>query len=172
MSIKVEGYKETIAVLKQLTDAMRKNIIRSALRASAKPMLKSARSKVPKRTGQLAKQLKIASYRDRNAPRSEVSVAIKPVFSRHKKSGKANAFYARFIHEGTVDPRKSKKGKLLVFKNREGKMIFTRSVKGIKANPFLTRAFHEQGDHTIRIFSDELGKAVEKYVNKRFKKIK
>lgn len=48
-------------------------------------------------------------------------MAVKPVFDRTKKKGAVNEYYGKFIHEGTADPRTSKKGKLLVFDDALGK---------------------------------------------------
>jgi len=83
-----------------------------------------------------------------------------------------NEYYGKFIHEGTADPRTSKKGKLLVFDDAQGKKIFVRSVKGIRATPFLEMAYDESGERTITIFGDELTSAVERYVQKHFKPVK
>ena len=115
LTVKVEGYAEAKRILDKLPNTMQKRMLLAALRDSAKPMLQSARSKVPVRTGKLKKQLRIVRFKDRNAPKSEVDVAVKPVFERTKKKGAINEYYGKFIHEGTMDPRISKKGKLLVF---------------------------------------------------------
>lgn len=169
--VKVEGYIEAKRIMDQLPNAMQKRMLLTALRGSAKPMLQTAKSKVPVRGGKLKKQLRIIRFKDRNAPKSEVSVAVKPVFDRTKKKGAINQYYGKFIHEGTKDPRTSKKGKLLVFENQQGDKVFTRSVKGIKATPFLEQAYAESCDRTVAIFGDELAATVEKFVAKNFKPI-
>lgn len=171
LTIKVEGYTDAKRILDQLPNNMQKKILLAALRNSAKPMLQSARSKVPVRSGKLKKKLRIVRFKDRSASKSEVSVAVKPVFEVTKKKGAINEFYGKFIHEGTKDPRTSKKGKLLVFQNEQGEKIFTRSVKGIKATPFLEQAYAENNERTITLFGDELAAAVEKFIAKNFKPI-
>lgn len=172
LKIKVEGYKEAKAILDELPNSMQKRMLRTALRSSSKPMLQSAKSKVPTKSGTLKKQLRTVSFRDRNAPKSEVDVAVKPVFNRTKKKGAINQYYGKFIHEGTADPRTPrKKGKFLVFNNQQGEKIFVKSVKGIKPTPFLEQAYSESSERTISIFGDELAKAVEKFVNRNFKRI-
>ena len=173
VNIEVKGYKEAKAILDELPNNMQKRMLISALRGSAKPMLQSARNKVPVRSGNLKKQLRVVRFRDRNAPRSEVAVAVKPHFSTNKKKGTINQYYGKFIHEGTKDPRTSrKKGKVMVFTNAQGEKVFTRTTKGIKANPFLEKAYQDSSSRTIEIFGDELAKSVEKFVNKNFKPIK
>lgn len=168
LTIEVEGYAEAKHILDELPNTMQKRMLLAALRASAKPMLQSARSKVPVRSGKLKRQLRIVRFRDRSAPKSEVAVAVKPVFERTKKKGAVNEYYGKFIHEGTADPRTSKKGKLLVFDDAQGRKVFVRSVKGIRPTPYLEQAYTENSERTAAIFGDELAAAVEKFVNKNF----
>lgn len=169
LTIEVEGYAEAKRIMDELPNTMQKRMLLAALRASAKPMLQSARSKVPVRTGKLKKQLRTVRYKDRNASKSEVAIAVKPVFERTKKKGAVNEYYGKFIHEGTADPRTSKKGKLLVFDDAQGKKVFVRSViKGIRPTPYLEQAYTENSERTVAIFGDVLAAAVEKFVNKNF----
>ena len=171
LKIKVEGYAEAKRMLDELPNAMQKRMLLTVLRGSAKPMLQAARSKVPVRSGKLKKKLRIVRFKDRSASKSEVSVAVKPVFEVTKKKGAVNEYYGKFIHEGTKDPRTSKKGKLLVFENERGEKVFTRSVKGIPAMPFLEQAYTENNDRTVAMFGDELATAVEKFVTQHFKPV-
>ena len=171
LKIEVKGYREAKAILDQLPNNMQKRMLLAALRSSAKPMLLSAKGKVPVRSGRLKRQLRIVRFRDRKAPKSEVSVAVKPVFEKTKKKGTINQYYSKFIHEGTTDPRVSRKGKTLVFQNEAGEKIFVKSVKGIRPNPYLEQAYTENSDHVEASFGIELAAAVEKYVNKNFKSV-
>ncbi|WP_418991118.1 hypothetical protein [Alistipes sp.] len=171
LTLKVEGYAEAKRILDQLPNTMQKRMLAAALRGSAKPMLRSAKGKVPVRSSRLKKQLRIVRIKDRNAPKSEVDIAVKPVFERTKKKGAVNEYYGKFIHEGTKDPRTSKKGKLLVFVDAQGKKIFVCSVKGIRPTPYLEQAYSENSERTVALFGDELAAAVEKFVAKNFKPI-
>ena len=92
LTIEVEGYAEAKRIMDELPNTMQKRMLLVALRASAKPMLQSARSKVPVRTGKLKKQLRTVRYKDRNASKSEVAIAVKPVFGRKKKKGAVNEY--------------------------------------------------------------------------------
>ena len=172
LTLKVNGYRQAKEILDGLPNGMQKSILLAALRQSARPMLTSARSKIPVRSGKLKRQLRIVRFRDRNAPKSEVAVAVKPVFDRSKKSGAVNQYYGKFIHEGTKNPRLSRKGKLLVFENKQGEKVFVRSVKGIRATPFLEKAYGETNERTVAIFGDELAAAVGRYIQKHFKPVK
>lgn len=171
LTLKVEGYAEAKRILDELPNNMQKRMLAAALRGSAKPMLRSAKGKVPVRSGRLKKQLRIVRFKDRSAPKSEVAIAVKPVFERTKKKGAVNEYYGKFIHEGTTDPRTSKKGKLLVFENERGEKVFVRSVKGLRPTPYLERAYTENSERTVALFGDELAKAVEKFVAKNFKPV-
>ena len=171
LTIEVDGYAAAKRILDELPNTMQKRMLLAALRASAKPMLQSARSKVPVRTGKLKKQLRTVRYKDRNASKSEVAIAVKPVFERTKKKGAVNEYYGKFIHEGTKDPRTSRKGRLLVFENERGEKIFTRSVRGLRAVPFLEIAYTQESERTVALFGDALAAAVEKFVVRNFKAV-
>lgn len=171
LTIKVEGFEEAKRILDQLPNDMQRRILLAALRSAARPMLKSARDSVPKKSGQLSKQLRIVRHKERGASPTEVAIAVKPVFSKTKKKEVANQFYGKFIHEGTKDPRMSRKGKMLVFENQQGEKVFVKAVKGIKPTPYLEIAYRESGERTVTIFGDELAKAVDRYVQKNFKPI-
>lgn len=171
LTLKVEGYAEAKRIIDELPNSMQKRMLLAALRSSAKPMLQSAKEKVPVRSGKLKRQLRIVRYRDRNASKSEVAIAVKPVFERTKKKGAINEYYGKFIHEGTVDVRKSKSGKLLVFENESGEKVYARSIKGIKPTPYLEQAYTENSERVVAAFGDDLAAAVEKFINKNFKPV-
>ena len=120
LTIKVDGYRQAKAILDELPNNMQKRMLLAALRSSAKPMLQSARGKVPVRSGRLKKQLRIVRFREKGAPKSEVAIAVKPVFEKTKRKGAINQYYGKFIHEGTTNPRTSRKGKTLYFATTRG----------------------------------------------------
>ena len=172
LKIKVVGYQEAKAILDELPNNMQKRMLLTALRSSAKPMLQSAKSKVPVRSGRLKRQLRIVRFRDRQASKSEVAIAVKPVFEKTKKKGAINQYYGKFIHEGTANPRVPRKqGKTLVFENASGEKIIVKSVKGIHANPYLEQAYTENSERLVSSFGDELATAVEKFVSKNFRPV-
>ena len=150
LTIKVNGYKEAKAILDELPNNMQKKMLLAALRFSAKPALDAAKQNVPVRSGALKKQLKIVRFRDRTAPKSEVDVAVKSVFSRSKKKKAINEYYGKFIHEGTKDPRTPrKKGRIMVFIGKEGEKVYASSVKGIKPTPYLEKAYSQTSERIV-----------------------
>lgn len=171
LTVKVDGYREAKDILDDMPRTMQKSMLRSALKSSAKPFVQGARNRVPVRSGELKRQIKVVSFRDKSAPKTEVDVAVKPVFSKTKKK-KANQYYGKFIHEGTVDPRyPRKKGGVLVFTTANGDKVFARHVKGIKPRPFIEESYTENQEKVVAGFGDALATSVEKYVNKHFKKV-
>lgn len=169
LNIKLEGYVEAKRVIDQLPNKMQKTVILSALRSAATPMLRSARSKVPKRTGNLAKKLKVVRVR-RPARKSETAIHIKHAFQRTKTGEVTNEFYGHMIHEGTKE-RRPKKKKVLAFKAPDGKMVFTCRAAPIKKNPYLEYAYRETKQMVITRFGGELVKATEKFMNRKFKQL-
>lgn len=173
--IKIEGYKEAIQVLDQLTNQMQKKLIKQALQKAAAPMVSAARTRAPKRTGALAKSIRIAPLRKDRKP-TMVSIAVAPVFDV-TKNDKVNAFYGRFVHDGTKDrkpkgtgSRKARGGsKMLVFAGADGGKVFTRSARGLKPNPFMLDAFNSTANESAERFGSDLAASVEKFVNNKFK---
>jgi len=170
VDIKVEGYRQAVEILNELPNDMQKRMLRSALKSSSKPFVQGARQKVPVRSGQLKKTLNVVSYRDRSAPRSEVDVAVKSVFSRSKVKKAINQYYGKFVHEGTRDPRYPKKaGGVLVFTSDSGEKVFAKHVKGLKPRPYIEEAYKENYQRVVDGFGNELASSVEKFVKKNFK---
>ena len=172
LKIKVEGYEQAKAILDEMPNNMQKKMLRSALKKSSKPFVKGAQSRVPVKSGTLKKQLKVVSFRDRQAPKSEVDVAVKHVFSRSKKKNAVNEYYGKFVHEGTRDPRyPKKKGGVLVFTLPSGEKVFARHVRGLKPRPYIEESYKENYEQVVSGFGDAMAESVEKFVSRNFKPV-
>lgn len=168
--IKIEGYSEAMRIFDQLTDQMQRTLVRQALRRSAQPMVATARARAPKRTGQLSRSIGVVSLRKDRVP-TVIPMAVGPVFSV-TKNGKVNAFYARFVHDGTKDRRpRNKKLWALKFPGREGGVVYAARTRGMKARPFLRDAFDQSADASVNTFGADLTAAIERFVNRNFRKI-
>ena len=100
-----------------------------------------------------------------------IPMAVGPVFSV-TKNGKVNAFYARFVHDGTKDRRpRNKKLRALKFPGREGGVVYAARTRGMKARPFLRDAFDQSADASVNDFGADLTSAIERFVNRNFRKI-
>jgi HK97 gp10 family phage protein len=87
------GAKELSKLLKKLPVKVEKNFMRQAVRAGARVVVKDARKRVPKNTGNLAKSLGVVSRRAKN-----ITMSVK---ARSGKKQKNDGFYGRFIEFGT-----------------------------------------------------------------------
>lgn len=86
---KIEGAKELDKVLASLPKAVGKAQLKSALRRSAKPIVKEARTRAPKDTGAMAKSIKVRTMTRTRVP---AAISIGP---------DAEHFYGRFPEFGT-----------------------------------------------------------------------
>lgn len=186
--IEIRGYRQAVQIMSQLTEQMQRTLVRQALRRSAAPIVSTARARAPQRTGRLKRSIGIVSLRKDRVP-TVIPMAVGPVFDVSKKSGKVNAFYARFVHEGTrerkpyavsrnsaaADRKDARKGinraRVLKFTGREGGVVYTPTARGMKPNPFLRDAFNLSSDATVADFGRELETVISRFVNRKFKKI-
>lgn len=178
LDIKVEGYREAVGIFRQLSEQMQKKLLRQALRKSSRPIVQGAKSRAPKRTGLLRKSIRMISLRKDRVP-TIVPMAVAPVFDV-SKTGKVNAFYGRFVHDGTKTrypravTRKKARGsggsRVLVFTGARGDKVFARSARGLSPNPFMLNAFNAASDMTVDVFGRELAASVEGFVNRNFTK--
>lgn len=100
--------------------------------AKAKQIERMARTLAPKRTGRLAA--------------SHVTLPTRGSNQYHKVYRvSAQAYYSRFVHEGTTGPITGRNGWVKIPAARSGapyspKLRVVRSVRGQRANPWLARA--------------------------------
>lgn len=166
VNLKVEGYQQAKQILEQLPDTVQKRMFVVALRKAAKPLIQSAKEKIPKKTGMLARSIR--AVRAKSYRRYETSLLILPVFSIYKKSEKENSFYARFVHFGTNE-RKTKKSVVTVM---GGKYVNLGLYRGrVTPNPFLERAYNEKKQVMIDSFGDEMASAITQFAKKNFKPV-
>ena len=86
---KLEGAKELDKVLAGLSKSMAKQQIKAGLRKAAKPVLKDARAMAPKKTGAMAKSIKVRTMVRTNVP----AISIGP---------DAEHYYGVFTERGTA----------------------------------------------------------------------
>jgi len=95
MESQVLGMNELLKNLKTLPDKVQKRILVGAVRAGAKPIVKEARSLVPKDTGNLKKSIGVTKFRTRK--KSLVWFQVSP-----RTGGKYDGWYGRFLEVGTA----------------------------------------------------------------------
>ena len=153
MSVEVEiEMKDLLKKLKTLPEKMQKRIIRGGVRASAKPIIQDARSRIHNRTGVLAKSIGVTKRRSKNkniivytiSPRvKKVGTTAKPGTLEYKKT--MGGYYGMWVELGHPIMKKNKK------------------VGFSPARPFLKPAFEAKGKEAIKAFKE--------YVKKRFDKL-
>lgn len=169
IEINMTGIKEIKDALDQLPKKMSRGVYLDALRKSARPVRDAARANVPVDSGALKQSIAV-----RAVPKKfSANPAVRVVAGGAKKTGKKrfDAFYAHIVEEGSkghfIGPRKGIR-KALKF----GNDLFSKGhrVRGVRAQKFMKRAFQAKGADAVKIFQTELGKALERAVNRLFKR--
>ena len=62
-----------------------------------------------------------------------------------------HADYAKYVMKGTRTPILPKNGEFLVFRGRNGQLVYARSVRGQDANPFLVNALKAASPWPVRV---------------------
>lgn len=138
-AISITGDRQLDRALKRLPKVLSKKVIRGALRESAKPLVKQARSNIStnglRKTGNLWRSIGTISDRSKKF-KGSIRVG-----ARMRKGGSRNTkgFHAHFFEFGTA-PRRAKKGRL-AFQGKNGRLKTPKQVKGITARPFLRPAY-------------------------------
>jgi HK97 gp10 family phage protein len=91
--VKIEGMEEMKKKLETIEPAVRKKLVRKALRAGAKVITKQCKADAPARSGLLRSKIRVrAGKRKRNLIRMNVSIG--------KKDFQGDTFYAGFVDRG------------------------------------------------------------------------
>ena len=154
MSVEVEiEMKDLLKRLKTLPEKMQKRIITGGVRASAKPIIKDARSRIHNRTGILAKSIGVTKRRSKNkniivytiSPRVKKGVGTTAKMGTLEYKKAMGGYYGMWVELGHPIMKKNKK------------------VGFSPARPFLKPAFEAKGEEAIKAFKE--------YVKKRFDKL-
>lgn len=146
-SFELKGVKELTRLLDQLpTVAMKKTVLRNALKKAGSPIAEAAKTNVPVVTGGLRDSIKVSpslkpSQRKGRQDRSVVTVYVG-----------SSSPVAHLVEFGTVErildePRLVKLG---------GRWIRITTTGFVSPNPFLRRAWHAMKMPALGIFADEM----------------
>lgn len=179
LEVKVVGFKELAAALRELPENISKNILRSAVAAGAAEIRMEAKSNALriKRSGTLARaiyQKQIQELSDQEKQTFFVGARHgKRYQHRGKKGLSADAYYAPFVEFGhfTRQPgsakrlRKTNRGEvanpLLAFQVRTGQ------VKWVPPNPFLRPAFDTKKEAAVEAIAKKLADRILQYKAKK-----
>ena len=159
MESQVLGMNELLKNLKTLPDKVQKRILVGAVRAGAKPIVKEARSLVPKDTGNLKKSIGVTKFRTRK--KSLVWFQVSP-----RTGGKYDGWYGNFIEYGTyaeldhplVRPSTGKRGE------KRAKVVAKGF--GLKPKPYMRPAFEKEGENSIKSVKEYIAKRLDKELSK------
>jgi HK97 gp10 family phage protein len=150
--ISLTGDKQLDRLFRDLPKSLTSKVVTSALKDSAKPMVRAAKSNIDSvKTGNLKRS--IGTVTDKS---KDYKGSIR-VGARMKKGSKNMlGFHAHFIEFGTA-PRKPKTGKTLKFEGSGGLTVYPKSVKGVVAKPFMRPAYNSTKGNVTKEFGEIAG---------------
>jgi HK97 gp10 family phage protein len=129
--VEIQGGKDLFRKLTELERRLSRKIAAQALRAGAKVVLADAKATAPRRSGLLAKSLKVrAGKRAKNMVRFQVETA--------EGNYKGAAFYGAFVHFG------HRAG------SRRDARLYGKTRKWVQPHPYLADAFERTKDAALR----------------------
>jgi HK97 gp10 family phage protein len=131
--IKLEGGAELERKLKAIDAKLAKSIVKKALRAGAKVVLKAAKAKAPRKSGLLVKSLKVRSAKAKKG-------AVRMAVQTREGDFKGETFYAAFTEFG----------------HRIGNRKLGNARKVVEAKPFLGPAFDASKDEAARAITETI----------------
>ena len=144
MTVRLEGFRELEAALKELPTSTGRNVLRRVAKGALAPMADKARGMAPVDGGELRESIKVSEKRTKRVVRENrfdrntgLAMAMGPV------SGKGVLNYATFVEFGTSDTR---------------------------ARPFMRPAFEGGKHEALQYIKSNLGKEITKAAARLAKK--
>lgn len=162
MRFDLRGDKALIRALDALEDKVERRVLTSAVGKAARPILQSAKSKVPQRTGALRNSLGIKRYRSKRLPMAVAIIGPRVNFKATKK-------VAANIGDQNIKPHKY--AHLVEFGTAPhvipgafvgGKGPLTVSHPGTPARPFLRPAFDQNVGRAQTVMASEIWNGIKK----------
>jgi HK97 gp10 family phage protein len=151
-----DSLKAVLRNLDALPANIERNIVRGALRASAKPILQAAQQNVPVKSGKLKQSVRISSSFDRRA--GEVVISIKA----GRNGSKGDPFYAHMVEFGTK-PHKITGPRRIAGKWFRGTTLHP----GTPASGFMRKAYDSTAQAVIDAYADYMRRRIDKEIAKR-----
>lgn len=164
----VQGIDDFNAALTALTKDLRKRVIRSALRAAARPIIRAAQSIAKVQTGLMRKRVVVTASRIKNGRDGTLGVYIKPKKGKSAaKGGKLDPFYYKFVAGGfhAAGSKRVAGGKLTRKANLRSQ-VKAGKIRFIPGDDFLGKAFRIGQSQALAIFQSKLKERIDA-ANKR-----
>jgi len=154
--VQIIGFDKLIYCLNHLPEKTSYRIVIQALKRAAKPILRTARQNVPKRTRNLMKSIQVFPSKSREFPAVWIGV-------RSGRRSKFDGWYGHFIHFGTKGFGK---------RNRSAGVTlgYAKGGGGIKATPFMTDALTQSGDAAIGEIHKSLQHVIVRFLQRNMPK--
>lgn len=138
--LKLAGFKELADALRELGPRVARNALRRAVAAAATEIRNEARSRAPKDTGEMAKDIMVKRERDTKGGMSAKYSVFVLTGKKSRMKGKRrdvsrDSFYWRFVEFGT------------------SKMA---------AKPFLRPAFESRKEEAVKVIGEKLDEGIQK----------
>lgn len=159
----VQGIDDFNAALTALTKDLRKRVIRSALRAAARPIIKAAQSIAKVKTGLMKKRVVATASRLNNGRNGTLGIFIKPKKTKSAtKGGKADPYYYKFVAGGfhAVGTRRVAGGKFTRKANLRSQ-IKAGKIRVIPGDDFLGKAFRMGSGQALSVFQGKLKERID-----------
>jgi len=175
-TVKLEGFAELAAALRELPQNIAKNALRSAVGAGAAEIRKQAKANAEgmRDTGTLARSIYQKQIREQSNNEKQVFYVGARQGKSYQKVGKKgvnkDAFYARFVELGHFS-RRTEKGFERVMRNanrggvnnqRLADQVQAGTVKWVPAHPFLRPAFDVKKDAAVTAMGDKIAERLAK----------
>lgn len=176
MTVKLQGFQELAAALRDLPGNLGRNTLRSAVGAGAAEVRKAARENARRMadTGTLARSIYSKQIREQSGPLRQVYFVGARQGKKLQKVGKKglsqDAYYARWVEFGHFS-RTGSGGRRLIRgtdrlqrKNQElADQVMAGSVRWIAAKPFLRPAFESRRSAAIDAIGDKIRQRLETF---------
>ena len=163
--VSIEGLADAKRAIEELTNDMRRKVVRGALREAARPIVRQARANVPVLTGLVRKRIGTFTSKIKRGQLGEIGVFIKPRISnqaRRLKLGNQDPYYYRWVEAGyhAVGTRRVKGGTVRRAQTLS-EMRANNQVRFIHGKMFMGRAFDSKQREALSIFQTAIKKRID-----------
>lgn len=161
--VRLEGGMDLQKTLEQLPGKVNRKLLIAAGRKAGRILVKVARRKAPRKTGNLRKSIGIRTGKRKDT----ASVLVGP-----RLKGKYKGWYAHFVEFGVSGiGRFKKRRKSGDFQKVTGSRFVYRYRSDISAKPFMRPAYDQTKDQIFEEYGSHVGTVTQKYLDKQAAKM-
>lgn len=168
MNVSYTGFKELDTLLKEMPKQFQHNVIASAYRLSAKPLIESARTFINDKTGNLANSIGAQSVPNNKAESVGLTL-VGPRFVRTGKVSKTAGGGLKGAHGYNVEyghgfPYTGRKSKQQIYRNKSKRMGM------VLPHPFMEPAYVQKKEVVVRNMQEAMIIRLNSLMNRILKK--